>query len=227
MARALGSNPWVMQSDERWPGAKHIIFDFGGVLFDIDYLLPIEAFERLGYPGFADLYTQAAQNQWFDELETGRLPNEAFYQYLHNLVSQATRTQVADAWNCILLDLRVDEVRFVQTLKNAGVRTFLLSNTNAIHVAEFEQMIDSSIGLPAFYNAFEHIYYSNVIGIKKPYPETFLAVCEWNNLKPEETLFIDDSIQHVQGAAEAGLHVHHLQSGERISKLLAEFSQRV
>lgn len=214
-----------MHSKDRWPGAKHIIFDFGGVLFDIDYRLPIQAFERLGYTAFADLYTQAAQNHWFDELETGQLDNESFYAYLHSLVPNATRSEVEHAWNCILLHLRVDEVRFVQRLKDAGVRTFLLSNTNAIHVAEFEKMIDVSMGLQAFYNAFEHIYYSNVIGIKKPYPQTFLSICERNNIKPEETLFIDDSIQHVEGAAKAGLHVHHLTHGQFISEVLAEFTQ--
>lgn len=214
-----------MGNDIRWPGAKHIIFDFGGVLFDIDYQLPVKAFAQLGYPSFAELYAQSAQNQWFDDLETGRLDNASFYRYLHSLVPSATMEQVENAWNCILLALRTSEVEFVQSLRNKGVRTFLLSNTNAIHVAEFEQMIDQAMGLKSFYQAFDKIYYSNAIGIKKPYPETFLEVCAWNGLQPEETLFIDDSIQHVRGAAQAGLHVHHLQPHERVSDLLADFGE--
>jgi putative hydrolase of the HAD superfamily len=46
--------------------------------------------------------------------------------------------------------------------------------------------------------------------MKKPHPETFLHVCERHGLNPSRTLFLDDSIQHVEGAHRAGLHAHHL-----------------
>jgi FMN phosphatase YigB (HAD superfamily) len=111
-----------------------------------------------------------------------------------------------------------------QKIRQSGIRTFLLSNTNAIHVAEFEQMIAHTMDFELFKSAFEKIYYSNAIGIKKPHPETFLQVCEWNGLNPAETLFIDDSAQHVEGALQAGLHAYHLKPGERISELLKQLS---
>jgi len=196
---------------------KNIIFDFGGVLFEIDYHLPVQEFAKLGYPAFADIYTQAAQNEIFDRLETGKIGNEDFMQYLHNHVSGSTRKQVDDAWNSILLHIMPEQVEEVRKIKKQGYRTFLLSNTNAIHVAEFERMTDEVMGLDYFKSAFEKVYYSNEIGFKKPYPETFLKVCEWNGLKPEETLFIDDSLQHVKGAQEAGLFVHHLKTPERLT----------
>jgi glucose-1-phosphatase len=223
MAKALGSKHLRMANNPSWPGVKDIIFDFGGVLFDIDYHLPIKAFAELGYVDFGQLYTQSAQNKWFDDLETGKIEKEQFYRYLESLVPAATRSEVEHAWNVILLDLRVPEVQFIGHLRKAGVRTFLLSNTNAIHAAEFEQTIETRMGLQAFRNAFEKIYYSHDIGIKKPYPSTFLQVCQWNDLDPSSTLFIDDSIQHVLGAKEAGLQVHHLQTDEKISTLLAHF----
>jgi putative hydrolase of the HAD superfamily len=62
----------------------------------------------------------------------------------------------------------------------------------------------------AFWGAFEEAHYSHDLGLKKPHPETFLHVCERHGLAPSRTLFLDDSIQHVRGAAEAGLHAHHL-----------------
>lgn len=205
---------------------KNVIFDFGGVLFEIDYNLPIKAFHELGYDLFADVYTQAAQNPIFDQLETGKIDNESFMNYLHGLVPQATRKQVDDAWNCILLHIMPDQVSFVNKVKENGYRTFLLSNTNAIHVAEFEKMIAEKMNFQEFFAAFEKIYYSNVIGIKKPYPETFLQVCEWNDLVPSETLFIDDSIQHVLGAAKAGLQTYHLKNGEVLSESLKFLLQK-
>jgi putative hydrolase of the HAD superfamily len=199
---------------------RNVIFDFGGVLFEIDYDLPVKAFAGLGYGNFAEVYTQAAQNVVFDQLETGKIDNESFMQYLHALVPGASRAQVDEAWNSILLRILPEQVHFVRQVKDSGRRTFMLSNTNAIHVAEFEKMIAEKMPFSAFRDAFEKIYYSNVIGIKKPYPETYLQVCEWNGLSPSETLFVDDSIQHVLGAEKAGLQTYHLRRGELLNQSL-------
>lgn len=205
-------------------GIRNIIFDFGGVLFEIDYDLPAIAFENLGFGDFKSFYTQAAQNPMFDLLETGKIENDKFLDFLNEFVPEASREQVLHAWNVILLRIMPNEVECVHKIRQSGIRTFLLSNTNAIHVAEFEQMIANTMDFELFKSAFEKIYYSNAIGIKKPHPETFLQVCEWNGLNPTETLFIDDSAQHVEGALLAGLHAYHLKPGERISELLKQLS---
>jgi glucose-1-phosphatase len=199
---------------------RNVIFDFGGVLFEIDYELPVKAFAKLGFQDFASLYTQAEQNPIFDQLETGKVDNESFMRFLRDCVPTATSKQVDDAWNSILLHIMPEQVEFVHQVKQSGKRTFMLSNTNAIHVAVFEEMIAERMPIDHFRAAFEKIYYSNVIGIKKPYPETYLKVCEWNGLIPAETLFIDDSIQHVLGAEKAGLQTYHLKNGERLNEVL-------
>ncbi|MEY3397807.1 MAG: hypothetical protein RL220_401, partial [Bacteroidota bacterium] len=184
---------------------RNIIFDFGGVLFEIDYHAPVRAFADLGFGSFAEIYSQAAQNPIFDELETGRISNQNFMNFLYSLNPGVDHNKVDQAWNSILTRLIPEQVGVVQEMKRRGIRTFLLSNTNAIHVAEFEKMIDQEMGLENFRSAFDQIYYSNVIGLKKPHEEVFLKLCEWNGLNPAETLFIDDSIQHVEGARKAGL----------------------
>ena len=202
-------------------GVRNVIFDFGGVLFDIDYDLPAQAFERLGFRGFRDLYTQANQNPIFDLLETGKVSNDEFLDFLHSHVPNATRQEVFDAWNVILLTILPEQVQVAHDLRKQGMRTFLLSNTNAIHVGEFERMIAETMDFNVFRESFEKIYYSNVIGLKKPHPETFLEVCKWNGLVPSETPFIDDSKQHVDGALLAGLKAYHLKPGERVSELFS------
>lgn len=198
---------------------KNVIFDFGGVLFEIDYYAPVREFKKIGFGDFDKIYTQAAQNEIFDKMETGKMSNEDFYSYVHSFCPGASHQQVVDAWNSILLRLLPEQVRVVERVKEMGYKTFMLSNTNAIHVAEFERMIDETMGLPNFRSVFEKIYYSNEIGIKKPYPETYLEVCSWNGLVPSETAFIDDSQQHVTGAAEAGLYAIHLEPGKLLSDL--------
>lgn len=203
---------------------RNIIFDFGGVFFEIDYHAPVREFRKLGFADFDKIYAQAAQTDLFDRLETGRISEEEFYRTVESYCPPGTtRAQVAEAWNSILLHIVPEKVAVAKAMREKGLRTFLLSNTNAIHVAAFEQMIDGKMGLRNFRSCFEKVYYSNEIGMKKPYPETFLKVCEWNNLDPRETLFIDDSIQHVEGAKKAGLQVAHLTSGNSLENIIMSF----
>lgn len=188
-----------------------IIFDFGGVLFDIDYDAPVRAFAELGLGDFKSLYTQAAQNPLFDLLETGKISDEDFYEALRvHFKSELNDQRLETAWNSILTGIPKGRVELIHQLK-AEKRTLLLSNTNAIHVRAFEKMMDQQFGLDYFRSAFEKVHYSNEIGIKKPDPKTFLALCDWHELKPERTLFIDDSLQHVEGALKAGLKAYHLE----------------
>ncbi len=202
---------------------KNVIFDFGGVLFEIDYHAPVREFRKLGFERFDEIYAQASQSDVFDLLETGKISNEDFYLYIESLCPPGTtRKQVVDAWDSILLHIMPEKVELVRRVKSAGRRTFLLSNTNAIHVASFEKSIDEIMGLANFKNNFEKIYYSNEIGRKKPYPETYLTICEWNGLNPAETLFIDDSIQHVEGAKKAGLQAVHLKPDFSLEKIVEE-----
>lgn len=201
-----------------------IILDFGGVLYDIDYDAPARAFEALGMADFKALYSQAAQSDLFDRLETGAIANDDFLRALQDYTPAGTTlAQVLHAWNVILLGIPKHRIDFVHALA-AKYRMFLLSNTNAIHVAEFEQHIDAAMGLDYFRAAFEKVHYSNVLGLKKPYPETYLHVCALHGLQPERTLFIDDSVQHVRGALQAGLHAYHLEvPHEELAEVLGQF----
>ncbi len=203
-----------------------VIFDFGGVLFDIDYDAPVHAFAELGLGDFKSLYTQAAQNPLFDLLETGKISDADFYEELRkHFGSELNDARLEAAWNSILTGIPKERVELIHELK-AKKRTLLLSNTNAIHVRAFEKMMDQQFGLEYFRSAFEKVHYSNEIGIKKPDPRTFLALCDWHDLNPARTLFIDDSVQHVEGALKAGLKAYHLEvQKEDIRDVLASWIQ--
>ena len=187
------------------------ILDFGGVLYDIDYDAPPKAFARLGDAEFASLYHQASQSEWFDQLEVGTLSRDVFYNHLKARCQEGTTLEeVHAAWCCILTGMPPSRATLVQAL-GQKTRLFLLSNTNAIHAQVFEADLRATLSDDAaFWGAFEAAHYSHDLGMKKPHPETFLHVCERHGLNPARTLFLDDSIQHVEGAHRAGLHAHHL-----------------
>ena len=188
-----------------------VILDFGGVLYDIDYDAPPKAFARLGDAEFASLYHQASQSEWFDQLEVGTLSRDAFYDHLKARCQEGTTLEeVHAAWCCILTGMPPARASLVEAL-GQKTRLFLLSNTNAIHAQVFEADLRATLpDAAAFWGAFEAAHYSHDLGMKKPHPETFLHVCERHGLNPSRTLFLDDSIQHVEGAHRAGLHAHHL-----------------
>jgi HAD superfamily hydrolase (TIGR01509 family) len=182
-----------------------VIFDFGGVLYEIDYDAPVKSFSKLGLTDFDTLYSKANQLQLFDLLETGKISESAFFDQLSALLPRASLQEIQWAWNSILTKFLPERMPFIHELKSMGIRTFLFSNTNAIHSALFEQDIEKAYGLDLFYSAFEHVHYSQNLGMRKPHSTSFLHLCNLHHLTPGKTLFIDDSPQHVAGSIEAGL----------------------
>ena len=81
---------------------------------------------------------------------------------------------------------------------------------NAIHVPAFEAIVAKENGITDFKGLFDGAYYSCEMGMRKPDAEIFLHVLSLNGADPKRTFFIDDSIQHVEGARKAGLHAEHL-----------------
>lgn len=190
------------------PIPEALILDFGGVLYDIDYDAPVNAFRALGLEDFSGLYHQAAQSPAFDELECGQIAPDAFYSFLEEHCQPGTqRDEVVAAWDSILTGMPACRIPLVQAL-STQTRLFIFSNTNVIHARVFEAWMEKHIGLSAFRGAFEGIHYSHELGQRKPEPEAFLTLCRQHRLTPSNTLFIDDSQQHVGGAAHAGLQTH-------------------
>ena len=200
---------------------KNIIFDLGGVIFNINYRYTIEAFKNLGITNFEQLYTQAQQIGIFDALDRGTISADEFRNGIRAVTNLTlTNQQIDDAWNAMLIDLPENRLTLLKILKD-HYRTFLLSNTNTIHIDAFQRIINKNNGLANLNHYFERIYFSHLIHLRKPDPEVFQYIISNNGLKASETLFIDDSLQHVEGAKSVGLHGYHLdiEKGETTERL--------
>ncbi len=198
-----------------------IIFDLGGVILNIDYQLPVKAFKKLGIDDFSSQFSQQAQTRLLDDYETGKISSEDFLEVIRGMVKPGTGDlEIIDAWNSILLDL---PERRLFTLEKAAEnhRTFLLSNTNDLHIEEFNSYLLDEHNIPSLEPFFESLYLSYELGLRKPDPRIFEYVLQDSDLDPETTLFIDDSIQHIESASQLGIITHHLQN-EDISDFLEE-----
>ena len=202
---------------------NNIIFDLGGVILNIDYQRTENAFRQLGITDFSEIYSQQHQVQLFDKFEKGEISSSVFRDEVRRISKlNLSDEQINNAWNSMLIGLPAERVEFLRKLKKS-YRLFLLSNTNEIHIKGFETIIINAYGKNVLNSIFEQIYFSNVLGKRKPDPEVFEYVIDENNLIPKKTLFIDDTERHLKGASAAGLQTIHLKQGEEISDLLPKY----
>ena len=100
--------------------------------------------------------------------------------------------------------------------------TFLLSNTCEPHIAAFEHDLYLKHGVKNFNDYFDEVYYSCRLGMRKPNKEIFEFVLKENDLKPEETDFINASLQRIPGAGECGISSFLLPETQEIGEFLKE-----
>jgi len=194
---------------------KNIIFDLGGVIYDIRYQNVPEAFAELGVD-FGNIYSQSAQTVEIDLFEEGKISVEEFRAYIRSFaVSPLTDKQIDDAWNSIMIDIPVERIEYLQQLKSQ-YNLFLFSNTNQLNYDAFTIAMYQKFGYDIFQDLFVKAYFSHELHIRKPHSQAFIKIIEEQHLDPAETLFIDDTIRHIDGARRAGLHAYHLQHGEDI-----------
>jgi putative hydrolase of the HAD superfamily len=185
----------------------NLLFDFGGVIINIDYQRTLEAMRQLSGEGNTIAFTQAAQSELFDLLETGRLTSEEFRVGLRGGYGlQATDEQLDAAWNAMLLDVPAERLALIAELRQQGHHTALLSNTNHMHINVINQQLKTQYGFEhGIADALDRVFYSQEVGLRKPGEEIFQHVLREMNWKAEETLFIEDSIQHIETARRLGL----------------------
>ena len=199
---------------------KNLILDLGGVILDINYQNTIDAFKAIGIEQAETLYSQQSQNPLFDLLEKGMISEGDFFSELRKL----SKTDHSDdvlrkCWNAILVGLPEENLKTLYELKK-NYRLFLLSNTNSIHESEYRKMIIRQYGSFVFDDIFEKMYLSHHIHLRKPSKEIFEFVLNDSHLNKEESFFIDDSKQHVEGARNAGIESILMPGGKLLKEVV-------
>jgi len=198
---------------------KNIIFDFGGVICNIDHLIPEKKFKELGIRDFDMMYSQAVQNNLFEDLEKNQISPQNFRTNLKLLINgNISDEQIDEAWNSMILDIPKKKIDLLKKLKDKyGI--FLLSNSNIIHYNVYIEDFRTKSGLKDFSSLFEKAWFSFDLKMRKPDIEIYEFVLKDAELIPEETLFIDDSFQNIQPAEELGIQCVFLENDMDILKL--------
>lgn len=187
---------------------KNIIFDFGDVFINLDKEATARAMMPFGFSGMT-----SELDELFKAYEKGTVSTERFLGSVSVLFPAASREQLINAWNSILLDFPEERLLFLEDLaESRRYRLFLLSNTNDIHITHVAEKMGKRFS--RFKNAFEAFYLSHEMGKRKPDHEIYEFVLKNHGLKPEETLFIDDTLENIEGANELGIKTWHLLVGK-------------
>ena len=198
------------------PEDKIILFDLGGVILSIDYLATVEAFKNLLPADSTIEYNQLSQNELFDRYETGNVSTMHFLNLLKvNFPEDVSVYALVKAWNAMLGQFNPENLTFLHELRKTR-KIALLSNTNDLHAEWFNRVLKEKFGT-TISDYFDYTFLSHEIKKRKPHSSTFEWVANEIGTSPENIFFMDDSIQHIEGANKAGLTTFHYPQNEPLN----------
>ena len=199
---------------------KNIIFDLGEVFTDIYFDKTVEAFNELNNGVPIDLYSYKTQTPLFDEIETGKVSVEDFIAELKTLFGSTVKSEaIIEAWNALLGETPLEKLAWASSLR-PKYQTFILSNTNAIHINWINNYLIKKYKVEGLQPFFDHVYFSHEIGFRKPDASAYEFILNKHNLKAEETLFIDDKLENIEAAQKLNIKTYHLVNKSDLFKIV-------
>jgi FMN phosphatase YigB (HAD superfamily) len=198
---------------------ENIIFDLGEVIVDLDISATERAFAKLLTNSKESIYNYKDQTKIFDQLEVGQISPQEFRAEINKLThTTSSDEQIDKAWNAMLLKIPSQKIQLVQNLR-LNYQTFVLSNTNKIHIDFLEQSLLPQHHLKTLDEVFDFVYYSHEIGERKPAAAAYQFILDRHELIPAKTLFIDDKEENILSAQVLGIKTWHLTNREDLYEL--------
>lgn len=211
-----------MNDTSFFSSVENIIFDLGGVLYGVDYTAVEQALSALQEhtAGAAvPVYSRLMQPDCVTLYETGQISGAEFREAMRREFAIRADDDTLDAaWCAILTGAYEGRVDMLRRLRSR-YRIVLLSNTNDIHLRSIRNEC------PELLDTFERCFYSHEMKLRKPQTDIFGQVLDTMGFRPEATLFLDDSPQHLRAAESLGIHTVWIQqpeSVELVASLLLE-----
>jgi putative hydrolase of the HAD superfamily len=193
---------------------KNIVFDFGGVLLDLEPSHSNESMAKvLDCDDINAMYEE--HKSLFIEFEKGNLRYENFLWNVQRLGKKVPDPKsTIDAWNAMLKGWNTKKFDLLKALK-AKYKLYLLSNTNEIHMQWVKNDLRITHGIDDFDTRFfDKTYYSYKLGMIKPDRAIFQYVIDDAGIDPTESIYIDDLQENVDAALKLGFRaVLHPRNG--------------
>ena len=200
---------------------KNLLFDLGGVIMDIRRLNCVASFERLGMKDADSFLGEYSQKGPFLQLEEGAISEAEFRTAVRQFIDGEVSDEQIDSAFCDFLvgipKYRLEQLRELK--KQYGI--YMLSNTNSImwHSRIAEDFRQEGLEREDYFDGIVTSFEARSI---KPDAKIFHTVVEKLGIKPEETLFLDDSQKNLDAAAELGFQTLLVTPGSEFFELLNE-----
>ncbi|MBS1248775.1 MAG: D-ribitol-5-phosphate phosphatase [Chloroflexi bacterium] len=187
---------------------KTILFDFGGVLVQLEDPQPREKLAAQ-YDMTVDELTNLVYLQDSARLATlGKMTADEHWETIRekfDLLPQELKNFRREFWGGDKVDM--DLIEFIRGLR-PYYTTALLSNAwNDLRAALTDEW--------KIVDAFQHVFISAELGMAKPSQEIYQHVIRVVGCEPHEAVFLDDMEENVTAAREAGLNAIHFRSREQ------------
>ncbi|OYU95363.1 MAG: hypothetical protein CFE21_09435 [Bacteroidetes bacterium B1(2017)] len=179
---------------------KALIFDLGKVVFDLSFDRVFQSWASSSGLAFDEIKSRFAFDEAFSQFERNELTPNQFRGYVMNKLGIKLSDEDFDrGWCDLYLDVYDEMDRLLMNLK-PNYRLIGLTNTNAIHNTVWPLKYAETL------QYFEKIFSSHELLTRKPERKIFEIALDYLNMKPEQTLFLDDNSDNINGAKDMGLN---------------------
>lgn len=196
-----------------------LIFDFGGVLINLDLPKCIMNFKQLGIQNIDSYLSKYGQKDFFLAFEKGQIGIEEFRNEIRKLSNKTlSNDQIDAAWCAFLCDIPDRKLEILTELKTK-FRLVMLSNSNPLHinVSATSEFTKRGKKITDFFDA---TYFSYEMKMAKPDAEIFTQLLKEEGVEANHCLFLDDGIKNIERAAIQGIQTYHVNESDDLEFLL-------
>ncbi len=187
-------------------------------MVDLDRQRCVDSFTRAGFPDAEKLIDCYHPVEFFNSLERGTLTLEQTCDKIREMAGREISNEaLCSAYSDFLVGIPLKKLRLIESLRQRGFKTYVLSNTNPMVFPKVQELFEQDGKKIEDY--FDHMYLSYQMGCLKPEAEIYEKLIAHSGINPAETLFIDDSERNIQMGVEHGLQVYLAAAFEDYSHL--------
>lgn len=178
---------------------RALLFDLGGVIVELDWNRVFEHWARHGGKDAAALRERFSFDEPYQRHERGEIAAAEYYRALRgSLELDVPDAELELGWNAVFVRVIPETLEMVRSLRGR-VPMYLFSNTNPVHYAAWSSRFADAL------EAFDKVFVSSTMGLRKPARESFEHVARDIGVPLASILFLDDTLENVDGARAAGM----------------------
>lgn len=191
-----------------------LLFDFGGVIIEIDFDRVFARWAELARVPFAQVKERFSHGEAYQRHERGEIDITAYFASLrHDLGIDLSDDDFADGWDRVFGEEISSTVNLLRQLE-PRIPLYLFSNTNRAHYEFWSKRYDEAL------RPLRRRFISSEMGLRKPERASFERVIAEIGVPPHRILFFDDTQANLDGASAVGVKTVLVRTPDDVSRVI-------